>query len=151
LLPTNKGIFPISSSGKRQKRGPGVANDEDGQPRQFTGRPFNRRNARPPARATSNNDYAGNFEDFLDAAPRDTPWCFWYGATEPHRAYQYGVGREQAGKNLADVDRVPGFWPDIETVRNDMLDYAFEVEHFDRHLARMIELLERRGQLRRLW
>jgi arylsulfatase A-like enzyme len=32
-------------------------------------------------------------------------------------------------------------------VRNDMLDYAFEVEHFDRHLQRMLEELEARGLL----
>jgi len=42
---------------------------------------------------------------------------------------------------------VPGCWPDNETVRNDLLDYAFEVEHFDRHLGRMLEMLERRGLL----
>jgi N-sulfoglucosamine sulfohydrolase len=29
----------------------------------------------------------------------------------------------------------------------DMLDYAYEVEHFDRHLARMLQLLEERGLL----
>jgi arylsulfatase A-like enzyme len=42
---------------------------------------------------------------------------------------------------------VPGYWPDNEVVRNDMLDYAFEVEHFDRHLGRMLQLLEERGLL----
>jgi hypothetical protein len=42
---------------------------------------------------------------------------------------------------------VPAFWPDNDTVRNDMLDYAFEAEHFDRHLGRMIAELERRGLL----
>jgi arylsulfatase A-like enzyme len=45
------------------------------------------------------------------------------------------------------VDRVPKFLPDNETVRTDLLDYAFEVEHFDRHLGRMLELLQTRGQL----
>ncbi len=42
---------------------------------------------------------------------------------------------------------MPEFWPDNETVRNDMLDYAFEIEHFDRHLQRMLEMLEDRGML----
>jgi arylsulfatase A-like enzyme len=32
-------------------------------------------------------------------------------------------------------------------VRNDMLDYAFEVEHFDRHLGRMLAEMEQRGLL----
>ena len=53
----------------------------------------------------------------------------------------------RAGKRLADIDRVPGYWPDNDTVRNDMLDYAFEVEHFDRHLGRMLAALEKRGLL----
>lgn len=42
---------------------------------------------------------------------------------------------------------MPAYWPDNETVRNDMLDYAFEVEHFDRHLGRMLAELAQRGLL----
>jgi arylsulfatase A-like enzyme len=45
------------------------------------------------------------------------------------------------------VDHVPGYWPDTEVVRNDLLDYAYEVEHFDRHLLRMLEMLEAKGAL----
>ena len=127
--------------------GPGVANDAHGQARQITGRPFNRRKARPPARAMSNNDYAGNFADFLNAVPAEQPWCFWYGTSEPHRGYEYGVGAAKAGKKLTDIDHVPGFLPDNNTVRNDMLDYAFEVEHFDHHLSRILDTLQQRGQL----
>src|SRR5262245_47722536 len=110
--------------------GPGVANDASGKPRQMAGRPYDRRKFQPPTSGIGNNDYAANFEDFLNAAPRDQPWSFWYGGLEPHRAYEYGSGMEKGGKKLSDVNRVPGFWPDNEVVRNDMLDYAFEVEHF---------------------
>ena len=127
--------------------GPGVAKDARGKARQMAGRPFDRRRATPPTPDISNNDYAGNFEDFLNAAPADQPWCFWYGSAEPHRGYEYGSGVAKGGKKLSDIDRVPGCWPDNEVVRNDLLDYAFEVEHFDRHLGRMLALLERRGLL----
>jgi N-sulfoglucosamine sulfohydrolase len=127
--------------------GPGIANDASGKPRRITGTPFNKRKAPPPTKAMSNNDYAANFADFLDAAPKDTPWCFWYGATEPHRGYEFQSGVKQGGKRLADIDRVPAYWPDHETVRHDMLDYAFEVEHVDQHLGRMLAELEKRGQL----
>jgi hypothetical protein len=127
--------------------GPGVANDAGGKPRQITGKPFNRRKAQPPTSAMGNNDYAANFVDFLDAAPAGSPWCFWYGSTEPHRGYEFESGVKKGGKRLADVDRVPGYWPDVETVRHDMLDYAFEVEHTDRHLDRMLAELEKRGLL----
>jgi N-sulfoglucosamine sulfohydrolase len=127
--------------------GPGVANDAGGNPRQMAGKPYDRRKLQPPTSGIGNNDYAANFEDFIDAAPNGQPWSFWYGGLEPHRGYEYGSGAAKGGKRLGDIDRVPGYWPDNEVVRNDMLDYAFEVEHFDRHLARMLDLLERRGQL----
>ncbi|MCF7675907.1 MAG: sulfatase [Akkermansiaceae bacterium] len=127
--------------------GPGVAKNVAGMPRAMTGVAFNQRKAKPPANGISDNDYAGNFEAFLDAAPAGTPWCFWYGAIEPHRGYEFGSGVAKGGRKLADIDRVPGYWPDNETVRNDMLDYAFEVEHFDRHLGRMLATLDQRGLL----
>lgn len=126
---------------------PGVANDANGKPREMAGKPFNARKLKPEASGIGNSDYAGNFADFLNAAPKDTPWSFWYGAIEPHREYEYGSGIAKGGKKLTDLPRVPSFWPDNEIVRNDMLDYAFEVEHFDRHLGRMIEMLEKNGAL----
>jgi arylsulfatase A-like enzyme len=127
--------------------GPGCAEDINGKPREMAGKPFNKRTSPPPASGISKNDYAGNFEDFLHAAGKDQPWCFWYGSIEPHRGYEYESGAKKGGKKTADIERVPSCWPDNETVRNDMLDYAFEVEHFDRHLGRMLELLEKKGLL----
>ncbi len=126
---------------------PGVANDVNGKPRHMAGQPFNAQKEKPPAQAISSNNYAGNFVDFLDARPAEKPWCFWYGSTEPHRRYEYGAGVSKGGKKLTDIDEVPSFWPDTEEVRNDMLDYAFEIEHFDDHLNRMINELEKRGEL----
>lgn len=126
---------------------PGVSNDANGKPRDMAGQPFNARKLKPAASGIGNNDYASNFADFLKAAPQDKPWSFWYGAVEPHREYEYGSGVAKGGKKLTDLPRVPAFWPDNEIVRNDMLDYAFEVEHFDHHLGRMIEMLEKNGAL----
>ncbi len=127
--------------------GPGIAKDVKGNLRLMTGAAFNARKAAAPTKEISNNDYAGNFEDFLAAAPTDRPWCFWYGAVEPHRSYEFGSGVAKGGKKLSDIDHVPAYWPDNDTVRNDMLDYAFEAEHFDRHLGRMLDSLEKRGLL----
>lgn len=127
--------------------GPGVATNSSGKPRLMAGQPFNRRKATPPASGISNNDYAANFADFLDAVPAGKPWCFWYGSLEPHRGYEAGSGVAKGGKKLTDIERVPACWPDNEVVRGDMLDYAFEVEHFDMHLGRMLALLEQRGLL----
>ena len=127
--------------------GPGSAVDAAGKPRQLTGRGFNARKLTPATDGIHSADYAANFTDFLDAAPSGKPWCFWYGCVEPHRSYEYGSGVAKGGKKLADIDRVPGYWPDNETVRNDILDYALEVEHFDTHLGRMLAELEKRGLL----
>ncbi len=127
--------------------GPGVANDADDQPRLMTGKAYDRRKAEPPASQINRIDYASNFDDFLAARPEDQPWCFWYGATEPHRGYEFGSGVSKAGKQLSDIEHVPAYWPDNEIVRNDMLDYAFEIEHFDHHLGRMLESLRTRGLL----
>jgi arylsulfatase A-like enzyme len=127
--------------------GPGIANDADGKPRKITGKAYDRRKTQPPTKQISSNDYAANFIDFLEAAPSDSPWCFWYGSTEPHRAYEFQSGVTKGGKQLTDIDRVPEYWPDNETVRHDMLDYALEVEYSDSHLGRMVAELEKRGLL----
>ncbi|MBL9199991.1 MAG: sulfatase [Opitutaceae bacterium] len=127
--------------------GPGVAKDAAGNNRQMTGRAFNERKHTPATTGILPTDYAANFDDFLAAAPAGKPWAFWYGAVEPHRGYEFGSGVAKGGKKLSDIDRVPAFWPDNETVRHDMLDYAYEVEHFDRHLGRMLATLEQRGLL----
>jgi arylsulfatase A-like enzyme len=125
--------------------GPGVI--EDGADRALTGKEYNDIRLKPPVPAISNKDYASNFRAFLDDNPEGQPWCFWYGAHEPHRRYKYGTGVKLGGKKPADVDRVPAFWPDNETVRTDMLDYAYEIEYADQHLEKMLQLLEETGQL----
>lgn len=93
----------------------------------------------------SSNDYSGNFKAFLEQRPAGKPFFFWYGATEPHRSYKKGIGLEQ-GKKLEDVT-VPEFLPDTLEVRSDLLDYAVEIEWFDSHLGRMLDLLEANGEL----
>lgn len=128
--------------------GPGFANDAGGKPREITGKRYASKKAKPPANKISNLDYAGNFADFLADAGESSPWVFWYGTTEPHRAYEYGSG-VRLGKKLDSIKRVPAYWPDNEIIRNDMLDYAVEVEHYDDHLGRILRLLEQAGQLDR--
>ena len=100
---------------------------------------------KPPYSGISGNDYARNFEAFLDRRPKDKPFCFWLGGHEPHRAYEPGSGL-RSGKRLADV-KLPAYYPDNRIIRSDMLDYAVEVEWFDQHLARALAALEKRGEL----
>ena len=100
----------------------------------------------PPTKGISNIDYAANFQEFLRNKSEDQPFCFWYGALEPHRGYEFGSSLK-AGKNINQIDSVPSFWPDNEAVRTDMLDYALEIEHFDKHLVAILQILEAAGEL----
>ncbi len=127
--------------------GPGNPGTVNGKPRELTGPMFSQLRKQPPTAGIAPTDYAANFAQFLEKRPREKPFCFWYGGHEPHRRYAYGTGVKLGGKTLEQIDRVPPFWPDNETVRNDLLDYAFEVEHFDQHLGRMIASLEKAGEL----
>ena len=90
-------------------------------------------------------DYASNFEVFLNNKNDGEPFCFWLGTHEPHRSFKKGIGLE-AGKSLETVE-VPGFLPDTDEIRSDILDYIYEIEWFDQHLQRVISLLEERGEL----
>jgi arylsulfatase A-like enzyme len=126
---------------------PGDPGEINGKRRQLTGIPFDKKTTVPPAKYISNSDYFGNFVDFLNTKPQNKPFCFWYGGREPHRRYEYGAGIKKGGKKLSELDKVFEFWPDNETVRTDMLDYAFEIEYFDSHLQKMLQLLEERGEL----
>lgn len=126
--------------------GPGVANDVHGKKRDITGKMWNERKLVPPTKGISICDYAANFEDFMKARPKDRPFCFWYGSLEPHRDYEY-ASSIRAGKHISRIDSVPGYWPDNDVVRTDILDYALEVEHFDTHLGRILKTLEEAGEL----
>ncbi|MFW5866791.1 MAG: sulfatase [Armatimonadota bacterium] len=126
---------------------PGNPGTIDGKPRELTGPAYNERKWEPPAEFMNRTDYAANFADFLDDNPGDRPFCFWYGCTEPHRKYEWRAGIEKNGHQPSDVDEVYEIWPDNEVVRTDLLDYAFEVEIFDLHLQRMLDMLEERGEL----
>ena len=92
-------------------------------------------------------DYAANFREFLAEASPDLPWVFWFGSREPHRAYEYGSGAAKGVMSTDMIDDIPSYWPDDEVTRNDMLDYSYEISHFDAHLGQMIRALEETGEL----
>jgi N-sulfoglucosamine sulfohydrolase len=90
-------------------------------------------------------DYTGNFRKFLSEKSDDEPFFFWYGSREPHTPFEKGSG-VKSGKKFEDVI-VPGFLPDNETIKIDLMDYAHEIEWFDSHLMEMIKVLEEIGEL----
>lgn len=98
-----------------------------------------------PTNRISNLNYFENFRFFMDSVRGNNPFFFWFGASEPHRAYEQDSWK-RTDKKLADVE-VPGFFPDDDIVRGDLLDYAVEIEWFDYHLQQMLEYLEEIGEL----
>ena len=85
------------------------------------------------------------FKEFLDKRPEGKPFCFWLGASDPHRPYVKGIGKESG--ILIDSIVVPGFYPDVEEIRSDIADYYFEVQRFDSDVANALGLLEEIGEL----
>ncbi len=116
-----------------------------GRERNPAGPPFVGARLSPPAAGISNKDYAANFRTFLAARQQGQPFCFWFGAHEPHRRFEAGSGL-RLGKSL-DQATVPSFLPDRPEIRSDILDYYVEIEHFDSQLGRMLAILEEQGEL----
>lgn len=86
-----------------------------------------------------------SFDEFYKQAPKDKPFCFWFGSTDPHRPYEKGSGAA-SGLRAQDV-AVPAFLPDTPEVRDDILDYYYEVERLDREAGAILAALESAGQL----
>lgn len=119
--------------------------EASGRTRNPAGPAYNEHTLEARPEGISSNDYAANFAAFLEARPQGQPFYFWYGASEPHRVFEEGLG-QKLGKDPGAVD-VPAFLPDVPEVRSDLLDYAAEIEHFDAHLGRMLAMLEAAGEL----
>ena len=97
------------------------------------------------AEGISTVNYFENFKYFMEHREGDEPFFFWYGGKEPHRGYE----QDSWIRNGKETDNVvvPGFFPDDQLIRGDMLDYAVEIEWFDLHLQRMLNYLEEIGEL----
>ncbi|MDQ8200131.1 sulfatase [Pelagicoccus enzymogenes] len=142
----DKNGYHVGYTGKGWSPGdPGTL--PNGKKRALLAKTYNQAKLNPPAEYISNIDYTENFRNFLADRQAGQPFCFWYGSNEPHRAYEYGAGIKYGNKQLSDIPKVPEFWPDTEEVRTDMLDYAYEIEWFDKHLGNMIEILRETGEL----
>jgi N-sulfoglucosamine sulfohydrolase len=86
-----------------------------------------------------------SFASFLEERKSGTPFCYWFGSFNPHRGYEKGSGKE-AGIPIDQI-KVPGHFPDNETVRNDMADYYLEVQAFDEEIGKLLDELTETGEL----
>lgn len=153
-FPSDLNVFTESLTSNGYKVGytgkgwaPGKVEKKEGKERSLTGKQYNKHKTQPPTTGINRVDYAMNFIDFLDETPENQPWFFWFGCFEPHRPYEYGSGAKLSGKNTDTIPKIPLFWPDNDTVRNDMLDYGFEIEYFDNQISKFLAELEKRNML----
>ncbi|MDG1874536.1 MAG: sulfatase-like hydrolase/transferase [Mariniblastus sp.] len=110
---------------------------------------FSRKGAEPSKHEFRGNDPFGkrykNFTEFLSARQVNQPFCYWYGAGEPHRPYDW-----QASKtSKLDLSQIviPKCLPDGETVRTDLGDYYLRVQKLDQFAGQILKSLESSGQL----
>ncbi|MDP6208936.1 MAG: sulfatase, partial [Roseibacillus sp.] len=68
------------------------------------------------------------------------PFCFWFGANDPHRGYKLHSGRE-SGMDLSKI-KLFKHYPDSPEIRGDVADYYFEVQRFDRELGQFLAKLK---------
>ena len=106
----------------------------------LTGKAYNSKKLTNRYKGINNTDYAANFEDFLNNRDRSKPFHFWYGAKEPHLGYEAKSWKKER-KKLSEA-LVPKFLPQVDIIREEFLDYSIEIEHFDKHLEKMIKALE---------
>jgi arylsulfatase A-like enzyme len=136
---TGKGWGPGDFSGSNLGKG------QAGRKVNPSGYIYDEKSQKPPYKGMASTDYAANFAGFLDVRPKDKPFCFWLGTKEPHRAYELDSHKKE-GRDLSKVT-VPAYFPDNETIRGDLADYAIEVEWYDKHIGGALKALEERGLL----
>ncbi len=110
---------------------------------------FCRKGAGPSQHTYRGSDPFGkrfkNFVEFFENRAPGKPFCFWYGAGEPHRPYDWQASRD------SDLDLnsiiVPAWLPDNETTRTDLGDYYLRVQQLDRFAGDILEKLEASGEL----
>jgi arylsulfatase A-like enzyme len=89
-----------------------------------------------------------NFQAFLADRKDGKPFCYWFGPTLTHRAFQKHSGANLWGINPDDLKgKLPAFLPDVPEVRDDVADYMGEAQAWDAGIGVLIAELEQRGEL----
>jgi len=88
-------------------------------------------------------DYAANFNQFLDEVPVDNPFFFWVGISEPHLPHPSGLG-VSTGIDENKI-RIPKYYPDVPEIKSAMSDYMAEIEWADKMVGKVVKSLEDRN------
>lgn len=91
---------------------------------------------------TGLKDFGGKLATFLDLAPKDKPWFFWLGFSDPHHAWD-----TKGPRGALDPAKLtlPPHLPDLPGVRADLARYLAEIEHLDGDVNEVLAMLAQRG------
>ena len=89
--------------------------------------------------------FGKGFDAFLADRPKDKPFCFFYGTSDPHRGYKKDSGAA-SGMDLSKIKLFECF-PDSPEVRGDVADYYYEVQRWDRDVGKALAKLKEIGEL----
>lgn len=98
------------------------------------------------AKETLLGEVVANFDQFLEARPQGSPFCYWFGPTNVHRQWVQGSGKRLWGLNPEDfLGKLPPFLPDVPVVREDVADYFGEIAAYDAAVGALLDRLESTG------
>ena len=104
---------------------------------------FCRKGTSPSKLTFRGNDPFGkrfkNFNEFIGHIDPAAPFCFWYGAGEPHRPYKW-QGSLKSSLDLTSIE-VPSYLPNNETIRTDLGDYYLKVQKLDELAGQILQKL----------
>jgi arylsulfatase A-like enzyme len=88
-------------------------------------------------------DAPGQFLKFLAQKPKDKPFVFQVGFSDPHMPW---TAAEIEKVYRAEDIRLPGSLPDVPEMREMMIKYYAEVTHADMLFGQVMEILDKSGQ-----
>ena len=110
---------------------------------------FSRKGASPSRHKYRGADPLGprfrNFDQFLAKRKLNQPFCYWYGAGEPHRPYDWKAS--QGHPTMLAKIKIPPFLPDNDIVRTDLGDYYLRVQKLDEFAGKIVDRLQQDGLL----
>ena len=103
---------------------------------------FSRKGAAPSQHKYRKSDPFGakykDFATFLEQRKPEQPFCYWYGAGEPHRPYDWEASKDKLPLEKIDV---PPYLPDNETTRTDLGDYYLRIQKLDQLAGNILKKL----------
>ncbi|MBI5691285.1 MAG: sulfatase [Verrucomicrobia bacterium] len=80
-------------------------------------------------------------KEFLDGQPSGKPFALWLNFSDPHHAWNAPAEFRPSPASL----KLPGHWPDLPGMREQLADYCAEVNRVDRSMQAVLQVLADRN------